>query len=125
MVFQTRRKAGWVEKPDIIVLVQGFPYNVVLALRCKGTTFLLEEKTQGRRRRGKKRRRGGNDAEVINIKEVGADARNLFSLRNHFVSLPVPVVPLARRREQAGGSPATPHRCIWRKYYRHRWRNRG
>jgi len=65
MVFQTRRKAGWVEKPDIIVLVQGFPYNVVLALRCKGTTFLLEEKTQGRRRRGKKRRRGGNDAEVI------------------------------------------------------------
>jgi len=47
MVFQTRRKAGWVEKPDIIVLVQGFPYNVVLALRCKGTTFLLEEKTRG------------------------------------------------------------------------------
>jgi hypothetical protein len=54
--------AGRVEKPDIIVLVQGFPYNVVLALRCKGTTFLLGKKTQGRQRRGKKRRGEGKEA---------------------------------------------------------------
>jgi hypothetical protein len=61
---------GGLKKLNIIVLVQGFPYNVVLALKCKGTTFLFEEKTQGK----------------INIKEVGAERPQPLFIENHFVN---------------------------------------